>query len=134
VTPSLTTLRDALERLELLVGLYAAPVLRERLASCEDPEEQALIVGLTKAYNDVVVAGRAALGYVTDESAIVVPGRVEREVVAIIDREKRWAERAGFTRGRSEEVAARMSEVRGGPGARPAGHNDRVVEPHLKPW
>jgi len=133
VTPSLTTLRAALERLELLVGLYAAPVLRERLASCEDPEEQALIVGLVKAYHDVSVAGRTALGYVTEESAIIVPGRVERELAAIVERERRWATMAGFTRGRSEEVAARADEVCGGPG--PRARRERVtVEPHLKPW
>lgn len=133
MTPSLTTLRDSLERLETLVGLYAAPVLRERLASCDDPAEQALIVGLVKAFNDVVAAGRAALGYVTDESAIIVPGRIEREVAAMIEREKRWSEMAGFVRGRSEEVATRADEVCGGPG--PRARRERViVEPHRKLW
>jgi hypothetical protein len=133
MTPSLTTLRDALERLELLVGLYAAPVLRDRLASCDDPAEQALIVGLVKAFNDVAVAGRVALGHVTEESAIIVPGRVEREFAALVEREKRWSNMAGYVRGKSDEVAARMSEVCGGPGPRP--RLERVtVEPHLKPW
>jgi hypothetical protein len=48
MTPSLDKLHEALERLDMLVGLYAAPVLRERLASCEDADELAMIVGLVK--------------------------------------------------------------------------------------
>jgi hypothetical protein len=156
MTPSLDKLHEALERLDMLVGLYAAPVLRERLASCEDADELAMIVGLVKAYADVVGASSAAFGYVTEESALVIPGRVERELRGLLDRERAWARRdgmregvvAGFERG----VAAGLAHeaVPSPPGTmsmeralawterkypRKAARREEVtVEPHLKMW
>jgi len=140
MTPSLTTLRDAIERLDLLVGLYAAPMLIERLHDTDDDQERALIVALTKVWAEVTSAARVAFGQVVEvdgpelRGAIVIPGRVEREIAALVEREKRWSEMAGFVRGRSEEVAARMSEVCGGRGPRAARPERVVVEPHRKMW
>lgn len=109
MTPSLERLDRAIVHLDTLIGLYVAPLLRERLEACDDPNEQALIVGLVKAYHDVWAARCAAFGMMSEEALVYVDGALDGEVAAIVARERRWAASGEYQRGRSDEVAARMA-------------------------
>lgn len=134
MTPSLERLDRAIVHLDTLIGLYLADVLRGRLATCEDPSEQAMIVGLVRAYHDVWAAKCGALGFMDEERIIPHDGALIGEIGAIIDRERRWSENAGYQRGRSDEVAARISEE-SGPIPRARRRPELVtVEPHRALW
>ena len=128
---SLDRLEAALDRFEVIVGVYLAPRLLTMLQDPEAPEDQALASGFARAYWEVRQATDAAFGVECEGWR----GGVGREIGELIERERRWATTAGYQRGKSDEVAARMDqEPSGFPRARARRSAVAIVEPHMMPW
>lgn len=128
---SLDRLEAALDRFEVIVGVYLAPRLRAMLEDPEATEDQAFVVGFARAYWEVRQATDAAFGVEREGWR----GGVGRELGELIERERRWATSAGYQRGKAEEVAERMDqEPSRFPRARARRQGPPTVEPHLQAW